>query len=334
MSVISTATNPNLVNPAIMQLVDEAREQIVAKELQYKKFPFTIWQIENINGDIASSMSGVGAGSLTVEGQAFADDAIYDGYNKTLISRYYTKRLEFTEQFKYSLEQKKQAGIIKLASGIKGYMQGLYLNWEQDFAKMFYLGAGTTFVTGGDSLALFSASHPAKKPGVAVQSNIITVGGVTNPVLNATSLRGAFLQGDRFVDNAGVLMGGMRRPALVVAPKNREIAYQLKWSAYGPDTANLGLGLMSPAIASKTGKSFEVIVLDHIPDAFADYWFVVDLDRMESQVYMAQAWEPRALSNFIIGVNGAENLLFSTQFGPNPVDWRWALGSTGANPTA
>jgi hypothetical protein len=30
-------------------------------------------------------------------------------------------------------------------------------------------------------------------------------------------------------------------------------------------------------------------------------------------------------------IDGVENILSSTLFGPNAIDWRWLAGSTGAN---
>jgi len=309
----------------------EYKDQIVAGELDYKQFPMTDFQVENINADKYSSESGFGAGELTIEGASYGVDYIYDGYDKTLVVRKYTKRAPFTEEFEYQLRKKTQSGVIKSENMVKALIQGLVLNWEQDFAKMFYLGSGTTFITGGDGVALISASHPSAKPGLAVQSNIVTVNGTANVELNATSLKAAFKQLDRFTDNAGVLMSRSRNLALVVPRNLEDEAYRLKYSEYGPDSANLGYGQVSPMVRSKLGKTFKILCLNHIPDAYEDYWFVVDLDRMENQVVMAKAWDPRMLPEFQ-AFDGIKHFMTSTLFGPNPVDWRWLVGSTGANP--
>lgn len=330
MSFLSLASNPNLANPAIIKIADEAAAQAVAKELQFASFPMKDYQIENINADVVSSLSGAGAGSLTVDGQVFADEVLYDGYNVTIASRLYTKKLEVGMNWMYQMERKSKASVMKFTDGVKANLQGLFLNKEQDFAKLFYLGQGTTFFTGGDGLALISASHTVKKPGASVQSNLVTVGAVSNPVLAPESLKQAVYQLDRMRDNADVLLGGAMRPCLVVARKNAEFAYQLVESMYGPATSNLGLSQVSREMMARLNKKLEVKVLDHIPDAYADYWFVVDLDRMSSQVYAAKAWEPK-LHPELTTLNASTVLLFSTQFGFTPADWRWIVGSTGAN---
>lgn len=333
MSYNSTATNPNLVDPAIVSLANETYEQLVAGPLDYKQFTYDDFQIENINADEYSSMSGLGAGALTLEGQTYGVDYLYDGYTKTLISRKYTKRLPFTEEFQYELRQKSMKAVIKSEKMTDAIMNALVLNWEQDFAKMFYLGAGTTFITGGDGVALISASHPSAKPGLAVQTNIVTAGAVSNPVLNATSLQAAFVQLDRMLDNAGQYMARSTDVALVVPRALEDAALRLKMSTYGPDSANLGLGLMAPQIVAKLGKTFKVLCLNHIPDAYANYWFVIDLGRMKRQVVKAVAWEP-TLSPEFQAFDGVKHFMGSTLFGWNPVDWKWILGSTGVNPTA
>jgi len=325
----STLTIPQVVDPALVRAFDEVKYQITEKS-QYKMFPFTEYEIETTT-DKMSSLSGYGSGSLTIEGQSYAVDNKYNGFAKTLIVRKYSKRVPYTEELDYFLKKRSSMGVYQVDSMIRGLAQGLLLNWEQDFAKVFSLGQTTTFITGGDGLSLINASHTSQKPGLAVQSNIVTVGAVTNPVLNAESLKGAFIQLDRFKDNAGVLVSPTTNVALIASRQLLETAFRLKNSEYGPDTANLGYGQVSPTILAAVGKSFKVMPLHHMTDAFANYWFVVDLDKMKEMVVMAKAWEPR-IHERMKDIDGVENILASTLFGPNPIDWRWIVGSTGANP--
>jgi hypothetical protein len=324
----STLTIPQVVDPAIVSAFDQVKYQITNKS-QYKMFPYKSYQIET-TGDKMSSLSGYGAGGLTIEGQTYATDYKYNGFSKTLVTRKYSKRVPYTEELDYFLKKRSAQGVYQVDSMVKGLVNGLNLNWEQDFAKIFYLGSGTTFITGGDGVSLMSASHPSQKPGLAVQSNIVTVGSTTNPVLEANSLRAAFVQLDRFKDDAGVLVSPSTNVALVTSRQNWETSFRLKNSEYGPDTSNLGFGIVSPTIMNAVGKSFKVLPLHHMPDAFANYWFVVDLDKMAEMLVMAYAWEPR-MHDRLKDIDGVENILASTLFGPNPIDWRWIVGSTGAN---
>lgn len=326
----STMLLTQVVDPSLKKIFDESKNQLTTKS-QYTQFPFTEYQIET-TADKMSSLSGYGAGGLTLEGQIYTTDAKVQGYSKTLVTRKYTKRVPYTEELDYFLEKRSNMGVIEAGNMMKGLSQGLLLNWEQDFAKMFYLGQGTTFITGGDGLSLINANHTSGKAGAANQSNLVTVGATTNVVLNATSLQAAAIQLDRFRDNADTLMNPGTNKALICSRQLLENAFRLKVSEYGPDSANLGFGVVSPTITAATGYSIKVMPLHHMPDAYSAYWFLVDLDRMKEMVVLAHAWKPRILER-MMDIDGVHNILASTLFGPNPLDWRWIAGSTGANPT-
>lgn len=330
----STLSIPQVVDPAIVSAFDQVKYQI-SEKVQYKQFPYKEYEIETTN-DKMSSLSGYGPGGLTLQGQNYSLDYKYNGYSKQLITRKYTKRVPYTEELDYFLKKRAAMGVYQVDSMMRGLAGGLLQNWEQDWAKLFYLGAGTVFITGGDGLSLYNSAHPSQKPGQAVQTNVIQVVGtstVTNPVLNATSLKAAFIQLDRYKDDAGVLVSPTTNLAVVTSRQNWETAFRLKLSEYGPDTANLGYGQVSPSITAAVGKSFKVMPLHYMPDAYSNYWFVVDLDKMKDMVIMAYAWEPR-IHERMKDIDGVENILASTLFGPNPIDWRWTAGSTGANPVS
>lgn len=325
----STISIPQVVNPALVKSFDEVKNQL-SQEAQYRQFSYMDYEIET-TGDVMSSLSGYGPGSLTTEGQVYVTDQKVGGYNKTLVTRKYTTRAPYTEELEYFLKKRSSQGVFQVNSMLHGLVGGLVQNWDQDFAKMFYLAQGTTFITGGDGVALVSASHPSKKAGAANQSNIVTVGGTTNVELNATSLKEAMIKIDRFRDNADTLMKPARNLQLIVPRQLQDTAFVLKNSEYGPDTSNLGVGIVSPQVRQSLGKTFEVKVMHYIPDAYANYWFLVDADRMKEMVVMAKAWEPR-IHDRMKDIDGVTNLLASTLFGPNPIDWRWIVGSTGAYP--
>lgn len=324
----STMLLTQVVDPSIRKMYDESVLQLATKA-QYTQFPFTEYQIETTSDKI-SSITGYGAGSLTIEGQVYTTDTKIQGYSKTLVTRKYTKRVPYTEELDYFLKKRSALGVIEVNNMMTGLAQGLLQNWEVDWAKMFYLGFGTTFITGGDGLSLFHAAHTSTKAGAATQSNLITVGATTNVVLAAESLRQACIQLDRFQDNTASLMTPGVNKAIIAPRQLLETAFRLKTSEYGPDSANLGFGVVSPTITQATGYSLKVMPLHYQPDAYSTYWYVVDLDRMKQMVYMALAWKPRILER-MMDIDGVHNILSSTLFGPNPVDWRWVAGSTGAN---
>jgi len=324
----STMSLSQVVDPALIKMFDESRDQL-ATEAQYTMFPFTERQIEAENEKI-SRLSGYGLGGLTVEGQLYQVTTKVQGFEKTLVLRKYTQNAPFTEELDYFLKKRSSMGVLQVSSMMTGMASSLVQNWDTDWAKMFYLGFGTTFITGGDGLSLINAAHPSGTAGAPTQTNIITVGATANVALNATSLQAACVQLDRFRDNANTLMVPGKNKALITSRQGLEGAFRLKISEYGPDTANLGFGIVSPTISQAVGYSIKVFPLHYMPDAFQNYWFVVDLDRMKQMVFMAYMWKPR-VSEKMVQLNGIDNILASTIFGPNPTDWRWIVGSTGVN---
>jgi len=324
----STLSIPQVVDPAIIKAFDQVKYQLSQKK-QYPMFPYTEYALET-DQDAMSSLSGYGPGTLTIEGQQYGIDYKYQGYKKTLVVRKYTKRVPYTEELNYYLQKRSAKGVYEVNSMLRGMVSALDSNWDIDFAKMFYLGAGTTFITGGDGVSLINASHPIRKPGSTAISNIVTVGATTNPVMNTTSIKQAFIQIDRFKDDANQLVAPATNKAIVCSRQLLETAFRNKYSEYGPDTANLGFGEVSPTIAAQVGYSFKVLPLHWMPDAYANYWFAVDLDKMKEMVVLAKLWEPRMYDR-LDQKDGVTNLLASTIYGPNPIDWRWIVGSTGAN---
>lgn len=325
----STLTLPQIVDPSIIEHSAEILNEITA-ESQYRKFPFKTWQLETTS-DAFSSMSSLGPGVLTIQGQTYGNAIKFTGYKKTCVVRKYTLDEPYTEELQYFIDRKREMGALELDDKVRGIMEGLELNLEQDFAKVFYLGAGTTFITGGDGLALMSTAHTSTNPSVATQSNIATVGATTNVVLAPASVQAVFVQLDRFKMNSGTLVKPSTNKAIIASRQLLESAFRIKKSEYGPDTSNLGFGLVSPTIAQEVGYSFKILPLHHMPDAYANYWFAVDLDKMAKMLVKAYMWDPR-LNPELMTLAGVKHFFGSTIFGWNPIDWRWIVGSTGANP--
>lgn len=119
----STASLSNVVDPAIVKAFDEVKYQITNKA-QYTKFPWSEYQIETTS-DKMSSLSGYGPGALTIEGQSYSLDYKYDGHNKTIVVRKYTKRVPWTEELEYFLEKRSSQGVYEVKSMIKGLANGL-----------------------------------------------------------------------------------------------------------------------------------------------------------------------------------------------------------------
>lgn len=328
----STGTLSYVVDPAVVKAFDQSVDQLFTK-VQYKKFPFKEYQIET-ESDAMTSATGYGLGGLTIEGQVYQSDVKYNGYKKTFVTRKYTRRIQWTEELDYFIQQRSKKGVYEIDTITKGNAQALTGNLDVDFAKTLYLSQGTTFFTGADGVSLVNANHPSTKPGLAVQTNIATAGAVSNPILNAESLKQAMIQLDRFKDDVGQLMLPGEEIILCASRQLLDTAFRLKLSEYGPDTANLGYSAIGQTISQAVGRTITILPLHHMPDAYANYWFVMNKERMADMNLLAYAWYPRMQEIMVPYIDGTKNILASTRFGWNPINWRWLVGSTGANPLA
>ena len=99
-------------------------------------------------------------------------------------------------------------------------------------------------------------------------------------------------------------------------------------SLYGPDNANLGLSAASAAAFKKRKVTVDYMDMAHIPVAYKDYWFLVDLDRAKNRLFMCWAWKPR-LANDTVYSNGTYENDASTLFGPVALGHQFTFSSKG-----
>jgi len=276
-----------------------------------------------------STLSGPGRGTLTLESQAYGINDKYKGYAMSVRLDKFSSLLEYSEETLHFLEKaqtSKQA--MEISSATEGAVQALFQNWNEEIAKTFYLGFGTTNLTGGDGVALFSESHPTRKSGVGNQANTFGTGS-THKALTSASLVEAVDAMSRFKDHNGVQMTRPRNLRIVCSHELSSTAIQAIHSAYGPSTANLGLNQASKDFMALRGvMSLEVVVLPDIPYAYRNYWFLVDLDRVQKMAFRAVAWMPRIASDSEVR-NGTRAYACSTLFGHQWGHWGWVFGSKG-----
>lgn len=323
MSFVMTTTSSfqDVVNASVRALFDTSKETILS-EIDGREL------LTEYSPDVpAEQISGIGSpgyGVLTLEGQQYAANQLWREYPVTLTLRKYTSELAWTEEDVHWLskmnEQKRASQFESIASNGLLPLMG---NINKDIARMFYLGAGTTFFLGGDQVALYSASHPIRKTG-ATQSNILT----GNYTLTTNSLDAAITQMNRFQGPSGVQMRKVRRLRLVVPTELASTAQQILTSLYGPSNANLGLQKSSSQQLRGRGIDIDYVVLPEIPTAYGAYWFLVDLDRAAKRFFLASAWSPR-MAEDTVKQNGTYTIDASTFFGPTALGWQWTLYSPG-----
>lgn len=312
----------DVVNAAVRTYFDYTKDDIFnmieGKELLTEYEP-------DSPSEQVSGVSGAGYGTLTIEGQQYGSNELWKEYSRVITLRKYSSELLWTEEDVHWLakanEQKRQFQIDSIASN---GLRPLIGNINRDVAKMFYLGNGTTFFTGGNSEALIASNHTIRKTG-GTQSNIVT----SNPVLSTDAVDTAVKQMNRFKGMNDVQLAKVRRLRLVVPVELASTAYQIRDSLYGPTNALLGLQKSSKSALATQGIDFDVIVLPEIPAAYAAYWWLVDLDRAQKRFFLGWGWKPR-MGNDTKVENGTTQIDASVFFGPHATGWQFIIQSTGA----
>lgn len=328
MLMTTTGTGQDIVNAAVRAMYNRALEE-QASELYYPTLGLTDYE-PDVPSEIINGITGPGRGQITVEGEQFFSNTKQREFPVTLAMRYYTSELSWTDQDIHWLE--KANASSKRAIDFKNMpsqaVQALNQNINEDACKVFYLGFGTTFLTVGNSEALYQL-HTLRVGGT--QTNIISLGATVNPPLTNSAVSTAIdSQMNRFKAQNGNQELRCRKVTLIVAPENRTTAMQLKMSEYGPTNNNLGLQVTSPTLLAKIGLDLEVVVGMDIPTGFSTYWFLVETNRARLRSFMAWGWKPKLNEHpdFRKGTwfNDASSL-----FGPIVQGWQHTAGSKGTS---
>lgn len=318
------------VDAAVRALFSEVSLQI-SSTLNYKEIGFNEYS-PDIPEDKLSSVSGFGKGSLTVAGQQYGSNQRYKGYAKTIELKKYTSLIDYTEEDLHWLNKSvSQKRVMEFRSNIEGAVNALYANINEDTAKLFYLGHGTTFQAGGDALPLFDQAHLIRKPGVTAHPNTFYTGfgpSTTHLAFDANPLVEAIQRMDRFVLNDGTQMRKTRRLRILCSTELQETVARTLHSMYGPDTSWLGKNKSSKEFQSMLGRSIDFAVIPDIPYAYKNYWSVIDLDRAEKMLWLAWGWKPR-MNDYSDYSKGIFQNAASTLFSPEFSDWRFGFGSKG-----
>ena len=320
MTVGNYGTFQDVVDSEIHSIVDEQAEA-AAQEIEGTEM-FRMYQIDKEDEKI-QGMAAAGYGHQTLEGQQYAANQLWRDYPAAVTVRKYTSELVYSEEDVYFLERMMKTGNdtgiqLRLGSITEAAIPPLTGNINSDIAKSLYLGFGTTFFTGGDGVALFSASHPIRATG-GTQSNTGT------SVFSSSALRTTIDNMNNFQTQNGRRMKKVRRFVVVCHSDIEADVQQVLNSDYGPGNANLGLQVASASAFSRRGVTAGYITLTEIPAAYHNYWFVVDLDRASKRFFWAYAWMPRAATHTIVR-NGTFAIDSSTIGGPVHLGFQHVYG--------
>lgn len=280
----------------------------------------------DVPAEQVSHISGPGKGVLTVEGQQYGANQRYRGYPVTVSLDKFTSELKWTEEDLHWLKKMPSSKrATNLTDEVAGAQNALNANLNEEACKVFYLGHGTTNLTGGDGLSLYNTSHTLRAGGT--QANNFGSGD-THRAFSAANFVEAVNRMNRFKDHNGRQMLKCRNIRIVCSVELEPTVQQALLSLYGPANANLGLQTGSKQAFAGRGITVDYIVAPDIPNSYKDYWFVVDLDRAKRRAWLAAAWMPR-MADEDEKSKGVYKNEASTLFGYYFSDWQWTFSSKG-----
>ena len=295
-----------LADPRIRGIWDEKQTQLSTR-LEYQLFGMADHTAEILNSQF-ENFTGLGMAQATGEKEPYNREDLAAGYNVTITPVKFTKAIEITEEMlRFNLWPK----INNLVSGVAN---ALNARINTDVAKIFYLGFGTTFFTGGDGVALFSASHPMGDG--STQSN--TLGAIP---LTYDNVKTAVQNLDRMYDDKGIQLLPCTKLRLIVARENKEKAEEVLRSIGNPDSANRVNNVFNNAAGS-----IDLVVANWIPTTYSKYWFVIDLERAAMMTKVVWGWRPKFDDDKVIN-NGTKVYTGSTMFRPGFQSFQWAIGA-------
>lgn len=295
----------DLADPRIRKIWDEKDTQL-SKRLEYSEIGLHDYNAEILDSQF-ENFTGLGLANQTGELEPYNREDLAQGYKVTITPKKFTKAINISEEMlRFNLWPKINNLVTATANAINARI-------NTDAAKILYLGFGTTFFTGGDGVALFSAAHPARE--AANQSN--TLGTIP---LTYDNLKTACQTLDRFYDDKGIQLIPTQKLRLVVARENKERAEEVLRSIGNPDSANRINNVFS------NGGSIELRVANWIPTGYSKYWFLMDMERASQMAFMVWGWRPKFDSDNIVN-NGSKIYTASTMFAPGFQSWQWICGS-------
>lgn len=307
---LSRANFADLLDPAFRKIYTDAE-----KELDYKYSQiFNVFNSsKNLEKD--SSISGLGRLVKTGEGVAFPNDTLYQGYDTTYAHEKYALKTSITKEMvqddQYRMVEARAKGLAIAAN------RSVEKSAADVFNYGFTVGGGgdAQFQSGGDAVALFSASHPRTDGGTA-QSNTDTMD------LAEDSLESVLLSMRSTVDDRGQLML-VKPDTLLIPPALEKEANILLQTTGRPGTANNDINPYKGRL--------NVIVWDFISAAAGGSdtaWFVLDKGQHQLNWFWRQ--KPELDRNVDFDTKNIEYSI-DARWSNGFSAWRGVYGSKGDN---
>ncbi len=295
----------DLADPRIRHIWDEKQTQLSTR-LEYGKLGLTDRDAEILDTKL-ENFTGLGLASQTGEQEPYDREEIQQGYQVTITPIKWTKAIPITEEMlRFNLWPEINNLVGAVANSVNGRI-------DTNAAKLFYLGFGTTYFTGGDGKALLATDHPMLDG--STQSN-----SAGTSSLSYDTLKTALQVMDLFYDDKGIRLLPTKRLKVIVGRKNKERALEVLRSIGNPDSAN--------RVSNVFGMEgdIELVVSNWFPDSYQYYWFVVDAERASYMAFMIWGWRPKFDDDKIVN-NGTKIYTGSAMFQPGFQSWQWIYGS-------
>jgi hypothetical protein len=296
----------DLADPRIRKVWDEKQTQLSTR-LEYSDLGLTDHNAEILDTQF-ENFTGLGIAQQTGEKEPYNREDIANAYKVTITPVKFTKAIDITEEMlRFSLWPKINNLVGAVANALNARI-------NTDAAKLFYLGFGTTFSTGGDGKALFATDHPMGDG--STQSNSLSA-----VPLSYDNLKTAVQRMDRFYDDKGIQLLPCSKLRLIVARENKEKAEEVLRSIGNPDSANR----VSNVFNNGAGY-IDYKVASWIPSGYSKYWFVIDMERASNMAYMVWGWRPKFDDDKVVN-NGTKVYTGSVMFRPGFQSWHFGIGS-------
>jgi hypothetical protein len=297
----------DLADPRIRGIWDEKNTQLSTR-LEYGQLGLKDTTAEILEPKY-ENFSGLGLAQPTGEKEAYDQEDLVQGFQTDIFPTKKTKAISITEEMlRFNLWPRINNLVSATANAVNARI-------DTDAAKIYYLGFGTTFFTGGDSSALIADSHSMKEAS-SQDNDLDTV------ALSYDNLKTACQKMDRFYDDKGIQLIPCRRFRLVVARENKEKAEEVLRSIGNPDSANRVNNVFN------NGDGYiDYRVASWIPSTtYGKYWFVIDMERADYMAKMVWGWKPKFDDDKVIN-NGTKVYTASTHFKPGFQSFQWIVGS-------
>lgn len=307
---------PDIVDPQIVEIFDQAKDQLSA-QLQYGKLGYEDYS-PSIPNPQFSSVSGLSAAQLTLEGSPYSQEDRTQGYDVTITVQKWTKQCSYAEELIHWIMEGNKEKAQEFKESAEAVANSLHERVDTQAARLLYLAHGTTHQTGGDGLSLANSAHTSTEPGVATQRNIPPTAEGHVP-LSYTAVKNARIRLTRFYDLKGVQLNKPRKLKLLIPVELEDDVRRILYSPKLPGTDLNDSNTLG-------GITYEVV--DWQTSSYSTYWALVDTERMKRSVKMVWGWKPR--------IESETEYKNGTFYKPGSVyvqsgfrDWHWGYFSKG-----